>query len=290
MPKSPFGYCGGKFYLRHKIINHFPPHHTYVEPFGGGASVLLSKNSSRVEVYNDLDCQLVNFFRVLQDEEKFKEFYRLVSLTPYSRQVYNDFRCVVKETEIKDSIYIAYRFFIVARMSFSGIVGNSWRFSVTSTNRGMSSEVSKYLSSIESLPAVVEKLKRVQIENYDFRRIFEIYDTTDTLFYCDPPYVAQTRKRGKVYKHEMVDSDHADLVDILLKAKGMVVLSGYNNDIYNCLEKAGWKIEKTVIPCAAKGRTGKYRGKKLTEVDYREDCLWISPNCYKKQEQVMFAF
>ncbi len=199
------------------LLKFVPSHKIYVEPFGGGGSLLLAKAPSLIEVYNDIDSGLVNFFRVLRDPEKFERFYRLAALTPYSREEY--YFCVKTWQDVEDDVERAYRWFVVARMSFSGRSGKSgWSFSVTTSHRGMASAVSKWLSCLEHLPKVHERLMRVQIEHDDFRKIFPRYDTDETFFYVDPPYVSETRRSGK-YTHEMSLEDHKELVEILLRLR-----------------------------------------------------------------------
>jgi len=280
--RSPIWWFGGKGNMVAKILPLFPPHRIYVEPFGGGASLLMAKAPAPVEVYNDLDSGLVNLFRVLRDEAKFERFRRLVELTPYSREEYNDCRTWLREHgEGEDGVERAYRFFVVARQSFSGHFAASWGYSFSLSTRGMASTCSSWLSTIEGLPAMHERLMRVQIEHSDFRTILTAYDSPDTLFYCDPPYVPATRKNGN-YVHEMTESDHEEFVQRLLKLKGMVVLSGYNHGIYSPLETAGWQRIDFETACYAAARTrgtgilgeGAARSKQP-----RVESVWLSPNC-----------
>ena len=132
-----------------KILTLFPAHHTYVEAFGGGASLLFTKKPSRVEVYNDIDSGLVGFFRVLRDREKFERFHEWVQMTPYAREEYN--HCLATWQDCEDEVERAYRWYVVARQSFSGKFGESWSSSVTSSSRGMAVTCSKWLSVIEGL-------------------------------------------------------------------------------------------------------------------------------------------
>lgn len=250
--RSPIWWFGGKGNMVAKLLPLIPPHRIYVEPFGGGASLLFAKKPSPVEVYNDLDSGLVNFFRVLRDPKKFERFHRLVSLTPYSREEY-DFCRKTWET-CEDDVERAYRWYVVARMSFSGRFGSSWSSVVTASYRGMAGTTSKWLSTIEMLPAIHARMMRVQIEKADFRRILERYDTPETFFYLDPPYVPETRKAGE-YKHEMSLEDHHDLVDRLLRLEGMAMLSGYAHDVHRPLEEAGWRRIDFGTACNATGRT-----------------------------------
>jgi len=233
-----------------KLLPLIADHRVYVEPFGGGASLLFSKEPSPVEVYNDLDSGLVNFFRVLRDRRQFKRLQFLASLTPYARE---EFEWALQTwRECANPADKAHRWFIVARMSFSGRFGASWGFSVTSTSRRMASSVSSYLSAVEHLPNVCDRLLRVQIEHAAALQVIRTYDTKETLFYVDPPYVHSTRRSGG-YLHEMADDDHRELVDLLLSVKGRVILSGYSNPLYLQLEKRKWHRIDWQTDCSASG-------------------------------------
>jgi len=277
--RSPIIWFGGKGNMVKKLLKLIPSHKIYVEVFGGGGSLLFAKKPSPIEIYNDLDSGLVNFFRVLRDQEKFKEFHRLVSLTPYSREEYYFYRETWKECE--NDIERAYRWFIVARMSFSGRFGGGWNFIITRSNRNMAGTCSQYLSIIEELPEIHQRIMRVQIEHKDFRELIPIYDTSETLFYCDPPYISETRNNEKYYKCEMSIEDHKYLVDLLLQIKGKALLSGYQHPIYKPLEDAGWIRKDYKTACHAAGRTrytkilGKGSG---MEMQPRIESVWISPN------------
>jgi len=267
-----------------KILPLLPPHRTYVEPFGGGASILISKPPSEIEVYNDLDSDLVNFFRVLRDKNKFEQFYQKVCLTPYSREEYN--YCRSTWESIDDEIERAYRWFVVARMSFGGDFGHSWGYEVKTSTNHMSRSVAAWLSIIDMLPQICERLMRVQIENNDFRKILQTYNSPDVLEYCDPPYVLETRKRGS-YKHEMALQDHKELVDILLGLKSMVVLSGYDHPIYQPLEDNGWTKHEYKVSCSVSGRTrqtGILGEGAATKMQPRTEVIWRNPAAVKQME------
>jgi len=277
--RSPIGWFGGKGNMVRKIIPILTriPHERYVEPFGGGASILLAKKPKPVEVYNDLDHGLYDFFSVLSNPELFDQFYRRAAVLPYSRQFYNEYRKEWKEEA--DKIVRVAKWFLVARQSFSGAFGGSWSSSVTLTRRGMIATCSKWLSCIDMLPQIHARLQRVQIENADFRTILDRYDTPKTLFYCDPPYIPETRKAGG-YTHEMTAEDHQELVTLLLSLKGKVVLSGYNHPNYDPLEQAGWERYDFHTACYVAGRTRSsgLQGKgKALEKQGRVESLWIKP-------------
>lgn len=262
-----------------RLLSHIPPHHIYVEVFGGGASLLFAKPPSPVEVYNDVDGGLVGFYRVLRDPEKFARFYQLVQLTPYSHEEYNDCRETWEDKE--DEVERARKWYVVARQSFGGRFGSGWGFVVKESNRGMAQVVSQWLSAIDNLPQIHERISRVQIENRDYRDIIPCYDTIDTLFYCDPPYIHGTRK-GQRYAHEMTDDDHQDLVEMLLEIKGMAMLSGYRHEIYQPLEEAGWARHDYETACHVAGRT-RYTGIQgegtARRMQPRTESIWLSPNC-----------
>ena len=265
-----------------RILPFFPPHYAYVEPFGGGASLLFAKRPSPVEVYNDMDEGLVGFFRVLRDPGQFTQLHHLASLTPYARAEYN--LCRETWAACTDPVERAYRWFVVARMSFSGRFGAGWGSNVTSSKRGMAETCAKWLSTIENLPAIHARLMRVQIEQADWRVILDRYDTPETLFFCDPPYVPTSRKNGK-YAHELDEEDHVNLVDTLLGLKGMAILSGYPSPVYEPLTAAGWQCHSFETACHAAGKTrnSNLRGKgSALFYQPRTECLWISLRAIKQ--------
>jgi DNA adenine methylase len=284
--RSPIHWFGGKGNMVGKLLKLVPKHHTYVEVFGGGAQLLFAKSPSPVEVYNDVASDLVNFFRVLRDPEKFQRFHRLVSLTPYSREEY--YFCRDTWEQCEDDVERAYRWFVVARMSFSGTFGASWSFSLNTSSRGMSESCSAWLSAIEILPQIHARIMRVQIEHKDFRELIPLYDTPKTLFYMDPPYIPETRRSGG-YRYEMSIDDHKELVDIILKLKGMVMLSGYRHLIYEPLERSGWARYdyETVCHATAKTRaTGILGEGSAKRMQRRVESVWLSPNCQKQPSLV----
>lgn len=235
--RSPIRWLGGKGHFVKELLAHIPPHHTYVEVFGGGAALLFAKDPSPVEVYNDLDRGLVDLFRVLRDDELFARLGRLLAMTPYSRAEYNHCRdALVTGDDCDDVVERARRFYVVARQSFGGRFGAGWGFSIATSNRGMSSEASMFEGAKRLLPHIHSRLMRVQIECQDWRAILSTYDTPKTLFYLDPPYVGETRRDGG-YAHELSDDDHRDLVCAVQELSGMVVLSGYDHAIYEPLAR-----------------------------------------------------
>lgn len=276
--KGPVSYYGGKYYLANKLIKYIPEHNTYVEVFGGGAQLLFAKEPYGVEVYNDIDGNIVSLFRVLQKEETFKKFYQRVYFTPYSREVYYECLEKLKMQNFENEIDKAYCVYVSLRQGINGNIGSGWSYSISIIRKNMSSTIFTWLSAIDRLPEIVERFKRVQIENKDFRDIIPRYDTEKTFFYLDPPYIKETRNRKKAYLHEMSDKDHEDLVKLILQCKGKVMLSGYPHKIYEKLEKNGWKkicFKQTLFSIYKKD---------LKEKSSKLDCIWIN---YEIQDKTL---
>ena len=277
--RSPITWLGGKRYTAHHILPLLPPHLHYVEPFGGGASVLLAKPACKgTETYNDIDGGLVNFFKVLADPEAFCQFYRRVILLPLSRQLYAECRATWAEQE--DPVERAVRWFVTAGQSFTGWFAVSWKHCVNKVTGGTAQA---WDSALRRLPLVHARLSRVQIEYADFRTILSRYQGPGYLAYCDPPYVHRTRS-GIRYACELTDADHAELVQLLLGYDGAVVLSGYRNEIYEPLEAAGWERREFDVPCYSFGITraivAKRGGRRVKP--RRIECVWRNPECLRR--------
>lgn len=267
-------YFGGKWRLAQWVIGHFPAHTCYVEPFGGGASVLIQKPPAFVEIYNDLNDLVVNFFRVLRDRPG--ELERAIDLTPYSRQEY-----IESQEWHADPLERARRFAVWCWQGRGrGGVKESggWRF-MRSESRGQTP--CDDWNNMQHLLQIAERFKYVQIEQSDALRVIETYDTPETLFYVDPPYVPETRAlrwRSSAYLHDMSDDDHRRLAERLQAAKGMVVLSGYPNTLYDDLY-AGWMKASTT---ARRDALAKHQ--KATEV------IWMNEAARSGIAQRQIAF
>lgn len=249
-------YYGGKFRLAQWIIEHFPKHRHYVEPFGGAASVLLFKEPSTLETYNDLNESLVNFFRILR--EKPDELIHQIKLTPWARREYE---YCLDEIEVENPIEMARRLFYRLWMNFQGSPTGSkgnWRRH-KSGKRPLAKDI-----NLPNLIVASERLKFVQLENRDAFRLMREFDSLDTLFYLDPPYLFSTRTTKKAYSHEMTDDKHREFAELLYGLKGFVVLSGYPSPIYQELfEAKGWlRFDKEALILGGGKRT---------------ECIWLSP-------------
>ena len=230
--KKLLPYYGGKFYLAKELLSYIPPHETYVEVFGGGATLLFIKEPAKLEVYNDIDGNLSNFFLVLA--HKFDEFITKLQALPYSdfiRKYYNE------TLEEGNDVDRAVKIFYILHTNFNGILRPSPGFS-----RALKS-LKAFIHKKLYLPAFYDRIQNVIIENSDFEKIFKYYDKENTFFYLDPPYLLETRLVKQGYKFEMTTEDHIRMLKVILNAKGKVMLSCYDNDLYKEYLKGWNKIE-----------------------------------------------
>jgi DNA adenine methylase len=236
MPKliPPLKYYGGKHYLAKWIISFIPPHTNYIEPYFGGGAVLLNKDPEGIsEIVNDIDGELTNFWRVLQNPVLFQQFYRKIEVMPFSQTEWNNY---FKQSATKSlSVDLAIKFFVVCRQSMLGKQTSFSGITNTRTRRGMNEQVSAWLTAVSGLPKISQRLKRVLILNNDAMYVIKSRDNENTVFYLDPPYLPQTRITQDAYKYEMSQKDHEDLLDVItdVSIKGKMILSCYNNILYN---------------------------------------------------------
>ncbi len=232
---------GGKWRLAPWVISHFPPHRVYIEPYGGAGSVLLRKPRVPAEVYNDLDGEVVNLFRVLRNENQAAELRRLLKLTPYARE---EMEAAYTEPSPTDPIEKARRAVVRGFMSHGA---DGFNRKARPGFRGQRSG-SGYFHAHDwkhwhdAMPAIVDRLQGVVIENKPALELIERSDGEGVLFYLDPPYVPSVRQKRqrKVYAFEMDEPDHRRLAAVLHGLKGMVILSGYDSPLYDELY-AGWE-------------------------------------------------
>ncbi len=259
-------YHGGKFRLAPWVMRFFPAHQTYVEPYGGAPGVLIQKPPSYAEVYNDLDGDIVNFFRCLRDPALRERLIDALVLTPYSREEFDE----AWNDGAIDPVDRARRTAIRAAMGFgsSGATKATTGFRVDCFRSGGTAQHvwAKYPAAAQ---AVGMRFAGVMVENRPALELIKQYDRPDTLFYIDPPYVHDTRKIGwsATYRHEMTDADHRALLDLVRSLQGYAVISGYASDLYvQSLE--GWYSEST------KSRISAGRGTLI-----RTETVWLNPRC-----------
>lgn len=249
-------YHGGKWKLADWLISLFPPHRVYVEPFGGGASVLLRKKRSYAEVYNELDGEVVNVFRVLRDSGKAAILRRQLEYTPFAKEEF-----ALSYEPCTDEVEQARRTLVRSFMGFGSAAatgfGTGFR---ANSNRSGTTPAHDWTNMPKHVEQWTERLRGVVIENKDALEVIAQHDTPDTLFYVDPPYVLSTRKLknpycGKGYRFEMSDDQHRTLAGALHEVQGMVVLSGYASDVYDLELYADWeRVEKPAHADGARDR------------------------------------
>lgn len=262
-----FRYHGGKFKHAKKILPYFPPHETYVEPFGGAASLLLAKEPAKAECYNDLNDVVVRYFRLLRDPAKTEELIFRLERTPYSRV---EFYQAYEHTD--DEVEAVRRMLVRSWMGYGsdgtdGKYKTGFRRAVSSVNKFPDREWSNYP---EAMRLIADRMRQVVIESMDGRELMLQLDGPQTLIYADPPYHPDTRSKGNrrrgqgyhVYAHEFTEAEHGELLQLLLTLESMVVLSGYPHPLYDEILDGWERVEFDAFADGAKPRT---------------ECIWINP-------------
>lgn len=228
-----FGWYGGKFSHLDWLLPLLPKTTHFCEPFAGSAAVLINREPSPIETYNDLDGEVVNFFSVLRDKKE--ALIEAIGLTPFSREEFE--KAISEPTEELSDLERARRFFIRARQVRTGLAQRAssgrWAHCRLTSRAGMAGAVSRWLGSVETLPEIAQRLLRVQIEHDTAINVIKRYDSEETLFYCDPPYPHDSRGDNNAYKYEMTDDEHRELAMVLHSVEGKVALSSYHCDLMN---------------------------------------------------------
>jgi len=259
-----FGWYGGKYSHLDWLLPLLPRTRHFCEPFGGSAAVLINREPSPVETYNDLDGEVVNFFRVLRDKKD--ELIEKIGLTLFSYEEYVQAIKAKGDTSIPD-VERARLFYIRARQTRTGLAQAAtygrWAHCRLTSRAGMAGAVSRWLGAVEDLPLIAQRLLRVQIENRPAVDVIRRYDSPETLFYCDPPYPHESRGDPNAYRFEMTDEEHRALSDVLHSVKGMVAISSYRCDLMEELYGDWECIEATEKICHSVKRP-------------RREALWIN--------------
>jgi DNA adenine methylase len=259
---------GGKFRLAPWIISCLPAHRIYCEPYGGGASVLMLKERSYAEVYNDLDDEVVNLFRVLRDAGQSAALATAIHLTPFARaEFYGSYEVTA------DPVEKARRTLVRSFMGFGTTTLRQNRTGFRAKSLRVSQPVQiDWQNYPNHVAAFVERLRGVVIEHRDGLEVIAQQDSPETLFYCDPPYPHSTRSaiqtgshNDTAYQHEMSDDQHRALAAMLRQAQGMVVLSGYPSALYDRELYPDWeRHSRQALADGAQPRT---------------EVLWLNPAC-----------
>jgi DNA adenine methylase len=243
--KIAFGWYGGKYSHLSWLLDLLPEAHHYCEPFGGSAAVLLNRAPSPVETYNDIDGEVVNFFRVLRDQKD--ELIYAIGMTPFSREEFIDAIETNGNGDHLSDLERARRFFVRARQVRTGLAQTAsagrWANCLHTSRAGMAGSVSRWLGSVEALEWIATRLLRVQIEHDDALNVIKRYDSEETLFYCDPPYPHDSRGDSKAYQYEMTDEEHIELFHALSNVKGKVAISGYHGELMDGLYSSWYVCE-----------------------------------------------
>jgi DNA adenine methylase len=263
----PLKWHGGKTYLAPWILSHFPDHVHYVETHFGGGAVFFAKPLQMIEghseVVNDVHGELMNFWAVLAEVNEFQEFHRIVTAMPLSVDLFEVSRILYSGNAER-----ALAFFVRYRQSRQGLGKDFATLSKNRTRRGMNEQVSSWLSAIDGLPEAHSRLIRVAVLNYDAVKVIKREDSSNTLFYCDPPYLHATRVTTDDYEHEMTEDDHRELLETLSGIQGRFILSGYHSPLYDDFAKrCGWRLAEKVIDNKASSKKVK---------DTRVECLWMN--------------
>lgn len=262
-----FGWYGGKFSHLEWLLPLLPDCHHYCEPFAGSGAVLLNREPSPVETYNDIDGEVVNFFRILRDQHE--ELIRAISLTPFSREEYYNAvnGCLSGVSDVER----ARRFYIKARQTRTGLAQTAslgrWANCKDTSRSGMSGVVSRWLGGVAGLDDIAQRLIRVQIENRPAIDIIKLYDSPGTLFYCDPPYLHATRGDTKAYGFEMSQEQHIEFAQTVNACEGMVAVSGYDHPLMDDMFKSNLWFK-------TKGAAKTIHSTK----DIRQEVLWTNFN------------
>jgi DNA adenine methylase len=260
-------YYGAKSRVVQWLLQHVPPHRAYTEVFGGAGTLLMHKTPARIEVYNDLDGELCNVFRVLRDPAQARELERFLRLTPYARSEYD-----LSGTPSADPIEQARRTIVGSWLTHGGTFGRrgrgGFRLQQTMSDRTLPQhEWTRYPDRIETF---CRRLQGVIVENHPAAWVLQKFDSPHTLHYVDPPYLLSTRGTSRRYRFDMSEADHRALALTLHALKGMVMLSGYDSPLYRELY-ADWHLVTTTAYTENRDR--------------RTECLWLSPNTLTRLPQ-----
>jgi DNA adenine methylase len=234
---SPIKYYGSKGGFYNKIIEHFPTeeYDTYVEPYGGTYVVGLMSNPAKVQVYNDLEQNVYSLYKVLSDKDLFKNFKEKCDLVFYSEDLRKEFKENLKDENLS-LVDRAFNFYYVNRTSHNGIGGFSMNSHI---RRNMSKSVSDYLSCIDRLPELHDRLSKVIVTNMDGVKLIKKYNKSNSFLYCDPPYEQSTRT-GARYKVDMDRSGHELFLNSVIDSNAKILISGYDCELYDKLTKNGF--------------------------------------------------
>ncbi|GCE06129.1 DNA adenine methylase [Dictyobacter aurantiacus] len=276
MEKKPFAWYGGKSALVPTLLSLLPTHQVYCEVFGGSGALLFGKSPSPIEIFNDVDSGVVNFFRVLRNPQQAEALQALLQLTPYAREEYYD--CLRGWQEAPDPVEKARQWYCAVMQSMNGSIrATGW----SSSKKPGSNPAQKWSNHTRHLKQFAHRLSKVQIDHRDFEQVIQAYDGPETCFYLDPPYLVETRKKAQCYTYEMSTADHQRLLACIQQVKGMVILSGYEHPLYK-EALTGWDCKKVTVSCSAENRSSK---QEILPQTMRNECIWRNPLCVQEEKR-----
>ncbi|QDU29458.1 DNA adenine methylase [Anatilimnocola aggregata] len=268
-PLQPFRWVGSKMTMMPRIAKLFPPHERYVSLFGGSGADIVNKPRSKMEIYNDLDDDVVNVFATLRDDKTRKRLCEMMILTPYSRNQYR--KCLtILQSNPSGPVEHAWAFIIV---TLFGFVAKPPRYAkpgaFTINNRIPWAR--RWTHVTETLGHIAKRFREVVIECLPWQKIIEKYDDPSTLIYADPPYLHETRVEKRLYRHEMSRTDHAELLRRLVRSQSKVVLSGYRSPLYD-EALTGWRRLDMDVRCAVTVSRRRPRRTEVVWMNFDHEC------------------
>lgn len=264
--KAPFGWHGGKYRSVPHLMQHLPHRRRYVEVFGGSGVTLINRIPSEIEVFNDRFSGVTDFYIVLKDEKLLDRLEETLDLMLTSREMFNFCRDTWDGTN--DIVERAARWYYMIVLSFGG-QGRNY-------GRGLN-QTKTVFSRFELLRKVHNRIRNVQIENQSWETLLPDWDSKDTVFYCDPPYLPETITT-KGYKHNMERADHIHLLDQVFKMEGFVAVSGYENDLYRAYpwdDVVTWKVCVSAKAMAFTESNNQIEDENEREREQRTETLYI---------------
>lgn len=267
-----FNYFGGKFQMVQKLYEFFPDHRHFIDLFCGSMVVTMNKPLSNIDTANDINGEVINFFRVLREQPT--ELLSMLYLTPVSREEYN----LSWDTKNCSDLERARKYYTRIRQSFYGLgaqrVNKGWHLTKRNSRSRVAETVSKWINGVEKLIPIIDRLKYIQIENRDFRELAPLVDDPAAFFYCDPPYPKESRCSFNDYTFDFSNDDHHDLAAVLHALTGKVMISGYEcktmNELYN-----DWIMVRLGTFHTVSGKKGK-------------ECIWMNYEKNSNDQQRMF--
>ncbi|MBI2968889.1 MAG: DNA adenine methylase [Bacteroidetes bacterium] len=273
--KTPITYYGGKQTLVKRLLALIPAHDLYCEPFFGGGALFFAKPPSEIEVINDTNGEVVNFFKVVQTQ--FKELQKEIKATLHSRQLWKKARVIYENPEMFSDVKRAWAFWTLANQGFAGLL-TSWSFGKDDSKED---SVAKKREDFSKMYA--DRLKKVQIECNDAVRVIKLRDYKKAFFYCDPPYINTHQGHYKGY----TEADYKRLLDALSKIKGKFILSSYPNSLLKkYIRKHKWNIHSVTKAIAVTKLTDKIKTEVMAfNYDEKEGGFYENDKIMLKQLQ-----